>query len=296
MSKTIYWLMLSLPLLCCDNPSQSDKTDTAASLYQDTAAASFEITKKDSLVGVEYRAVDVRYQVEYIAPKGEIKHYLAKYITTTQSCTGCEGQARSMAVEIHSLEQPGQTICTIRHDCDEVILEADYYKTVKHGCCGAEDELALFDYDNKPIIEGDGKLVLGNIPNSKLKLWFAYKRNYEDTTSQGTIYLSYSSAERYEIKISTPPLPTDHCNPYTPEMTLRSTDPRDEKIEGRNEYDLWSLDGQTDISKIDHLTLKIAFECEKGYGPAPVEIPVIDGKPFGKAEKKQTVALEVARK
>lgn len=290
--------LFALTFLCCANPSKPEQGGSAGSIFTDTTPASFEITQKDTMAGVTYKITDVRYQIDYIGPNPavEITNYLVKYITTTKSCTNCEGHERSTAVEIRALDQPEKTLYTIQHDCDEVVLETDYYKTIKRGCCGAEDKLALFTYNNKQIIAGDGRIVSGNIPNSKIRLLAGYKSNFEDSLFHGTIYFSYNNGEQYEIKISSPPLSGEHCNPFSPEISIVTNNEKDNKVSDDYGYDLWSFDGLTDINKINGVTLRFNFDCEEAYKPAPIEIPLINGKPFGKAEKKQTVAFVMSRK
>lgn len=287
-------LLLLFPLLYCTQPVSTDSNLPQSSLYKSTALSSFEVLKKDSLAGVTYRSVDQAYKVVYIAPEGETAYYLAKYTTETNGCTGCEGQERSISVELKTLEDTSNVVCSIRHACDEIFLESNYYKTVEHGCCGAEDELTLYDYNNKPIVAGDGKIVLGDIPNSGIKLWTGFKYSFQDSTLLGTVYVAYNSSERYEIRIKQVPVPEEFCNPYAPSLTIRSADARDVPVEGRPEYELWSLDGLDNTAKIDHLTLVLRFECEpSSKGPAPLEIPLVAGKPFGKADKVQTVELKM---
>src|SRR5690606_14236955 len=104
-----------------------------------------------------------------------------------------EGQERNIDIKLNSFDNPGETVRTINKNCDDLILGAHTYKSIVYGCCSGEDQIEIYDYESRPIIEGDSKIILGDIPNSGIRLFIAYKQESKDTTTLGTLYLSYSA-------------------------------------------------------------------------------------------------------
>ncbi len=283
-----------------DKPQQAGTTvpeikkDTSKNIYSDVGQSSFAIVSRDTDSGYDFKMVEVNYKIAFIDPKGnkDFNNYFAKYTTTTKSCTGCEEDERSIKVELNTFDNPKTTVVTLEQKCDELTLDAQTYKTVKYGCCGAEDQIGIYDYANKLIAEGDSKIVIGDIPNSSLKMYVGYKQETKDSTFLGTIFFSYNSMDRYSIRIKSNPLPEDLCNPYSPDMVIYSSNPKDEYNKEAHEYTFWSLDKLDDQSKINNLTLKVHFDCEASYKIDKIEIPIIKGKPNGKDDRNQIVTLK----
>lgn len=274
------------------NVSSDSKADTSKIIYADSGQSTFEILAGDTNSGYDFKTVETTYKLVFIAPHGysNLKHYFAKYTTTSKTCTGCEGQERNIKVELNSFDNPQKTELTIEQDCDDLTLDVLTYRTAKYGCCGAEDELAIYDYDSKLIVEGDSKILLGEIPNSHLKLYVAYKQEYKDTTTLGTLYYCYNSSDRYSIKIKSNPLPSDSCSPFSPDIFIYSPSADDKFRKDNNEYSFWSLNKIENKNKINNLTLKIAYWCDSALHLDTLAIPIVNGRPFGKEDRQQIIS------
>ena len=274
------------------NPvGQIIKSDTVKVIFADSAKTSFEILKGGADSGYVFRTIETNYKSAYIAPAGKenITHYFAKYTTATKTCTGCEGRKRNIGIELRDFEEPTKTVALINRDCDDITLDVNYYKTITYGCCGGEDHHEIYDYNNQLIIAGDNKILFGSIPNSGVTVFVGYKQEMADPTFLGTIYLSYNSTERYAIRIKSLPLPAEKCSPFSPEISFNSKNPRDTFNATSNESTLWSLDKINKIALVNNLTIKVVFNCETQLHLKPLNIPIINGMPFGKPSKNQEI-------
>src|SRR4030095_11832529 len=189
--------ILALLFFSCNDKPQPEKItaaeikkDSTNDKYSDSGQSSFTILSVDSNSGYEFKTVETNYKTAYLDPDGDkdFDHYIAKYTTTTKSCTGCEQQERMIKVELNSFKAPAKTILTIEQKCDDLLLDATTYKTTKYGCCGAEDQLAIYDYRKKLIAEGDAKITIGEIPNCPIIIYAGYTQETKDSTFVGTIH------------------------------------------------------------------------------------------------------------
>ncbi len=278
---------------CSDKSTKSESPETPLSIeanpgsamYEHSEPASFQLLKKDSTQGWQYRTDETTYKVVYVALEGkDTQHYIAKYRTLTDGATGLESQTRSIQISLSSLDNPGKTLLTAKHDCDELTLNARNFQTVKHGCCGSLDEVKLYDYQNRLIIEGDSKLIPAEVPN-QFTFYLSFQAGGPDTTTIGTVHLSYSSAETYHIQVKASKPASENCGPVVPALSLRSTSKKDSYNEGLSQYDLWSLEHSTSPEQVNGLTIRANFDCDPAIGL--IEIPIINGRPFGKADKNQ---------
>ncbi|WP_080055340.1 hypothetical protein [Spirosoma aerolatum] len=297
-----YWLhiaFISASLVSCSDKSskstspetpRSIRGATGSALYENSEASSFLLLKKDSTQGWQYRTDETTYKIVYVALQGkDTQHYMAKYRTITDGATSLEGQTRSIQVSLSSLENPAKTLLTAKHDCDELTLNARNFQTVKHGCCGSLDQVKLYDYQNRLIIEGDSKIIPAEVPN-QFTFYLSFQAGGPDTTTIGTVHLSYSPNEAYHIQVKARKPASENCAPVVPALTLRSASKKDLYNEGLNQYDLWSLEHSTSPSQLNNLTIRANFDCDPALGI--IDIPIIKGRPFGKAEPNQVYWIQ----
>lgn len=302
MTRILHLTIIAVFFCACSNrqeqnkavisASSDSKNDTSNILYGDSGQSKFIITAGDANSGYDFQTVETNYKLSFIALSGgysDLKHYFAKYTTISKTCTGCEGQERKIKVELHPFDNPKQTDLIIEKDCDDLTLDVHTYKTVKYGCCGAENELAIYDYQNKLIIEGDEKILLVNIPNSKINLFVAWKNYDKDTTIRGTLYFCYNSTDRYAVKIKND-VRSDNCTDISPDILIHTANTHDTYNKYNNEYHLWSLDKIDNKNQINNIQLKIAFDCDNATSLDTLKIPIINGKPFGKNERVQMIS------
>jgi hypothetical protein len=304
MTRLLHLIIIATLFCTCSNRqrqnnvdisvSSDNKKDTSNFLYSDSGQSTFIITAGDANSSYDFQTVETNYKLNFIALSGgysDLKHYFAKYTTISKTCTGCEGQERKIKVELHPFDNPQHIDLTIEKDCDDLTLDVHTYKTTKYGCCGAENELAIYDYQNKLIIEGDSRILFGEIPNSRIKIFAAWKNGNIDTTILGTLYFCYNSSDRYAISIKGA-LPPDGCSPFSPGIFIYTGNPEDKFRKDINEYSLWSLNKLEEKEKINNLTLKVAFWCDSSLNIDTISIPIINGRPFGKIDKQQFISLQ----
>jgi len=270
----------------------SDQSQSKIQIYKDSSVA-------DGITGWRYKSTEVNYQVLSFAgnpfgnffssvpfEKNEMEYYIAKTSMTVVASQGSESSDKTFTVEIRPLKAPKHAPFIIKQNCDNLSFESDYFKTVKYGCCGGDDQLAFYDLQNKLIIKGDREIVVANIPNSKIKFYVAYKDSYPDTAFLGTLFFSYGHLENYQVKIKPTAALPSKCEYRIPDIFIASTNPKD-TARVNNEYQLWSFNELKNKDDINNMSLKVVFECTTEDKLDTVEIPIINGKPFGKDEKIQ---------
>ncbi|GAB4032957.1 hypothetical protein [Spirosoma gilvum] len=278
------------------NPSDSARTSTGPSLYEDSETASFQLLKEDSKWGWQYRTDETTYKVVNVALQGkDTQHYMAKYRTVTNGATSLEGQKRTIQIELRSLDNPKKIVLKKQHDCDEIIFDWKYYKTIKYGCCGSLDQLKLYDYQGKLLIEGVLPITTASVPNRDFRFYISFQANEDqDSTTIGTLQLSYNSSEIYRIQIkSANHTPSENCGPYTlPILRLKTGSTKDDYNEQDKTYSLWSLEHQKALApdQLNGLTIRANFDCDPTIGI--IDIPIINGQPFGKAGKNQVYQVK----
>ena len=97
MRQILIILLLTIQIIGCVDQSKSntetsdttlDKIDSTKSLFVDSGVAKFEILSGENS-GYDYQTIETTYERVFLNLDGELKHYFAKYLTTTKTCTGC---------------------------------------------------------------------------------------------------------------------------------------------------------------------------------------------------------------
>jgi hypothetical protein len=293
-------------LSCSDKPNERKQTnagisiDTSHAIFTDHSEAKIQIFRDSAgpdnvawvyeSTEINYQMLDVQYNqfgqffsdISFI--KDDIELLVAKITTDTKASQGSEKSEKTYTVEIMPSESPKHKPFIINQKCDNISFEHDYYKIAIYGCCGGDDQFAFYDYQNQLIIEGDVKIAIADIPNSRIKFYAAYKNSENDSSVLGTLYFSYGSTDHYKIRIRSTPALSSNCEYRTPEIFIYSSDLKDTaEINRRNDtYRLWSLNNLKDKAGINNIFLKLAFECNTADKTDTVVIPIINGKPFGK--------------
>ncbi|MGB4776650.1 MAG: hypothetical protein WBP45_15840 [Daejeonella sp.] len=287
-------ILLAIQFASCGDKSRKDtytqtsNDSTNSANFSDSGESSFQLIKYDGETGYQYKSTEVNYKTVNINPfhTADAEYFIAKYTSSTSAATSKENQDKTIEVELRSMKTPDKTALKIKQDCDDLFLEQDYYKTVKYGCCGAEDQIKLYNYENKLIIEGTAQIIKGSIPNAGLDFYVAYKPS-QDTSYLGAIYYSYRGSERYEIKIKADSSVSKNCGNFSPNISIYSANSKDKFLKNNNEYELWSLDGTKSKDQINNISLKVLFECADERQFNAIVIPITNGKPFGKDDKVQ---------
>jgi hypothetical protein len=263
--------------------------------FFDKSISGFQIISGNKQTGYDYQTVEVTYDVLFLILDGhkELVHYIAKYTTTTKTCTGCEGVERNIRVEIYSFEDNSKPVMEIDKNCDKLEIFVDTYKTAIYGCCGAENSYEVFDFRHKSIIQADNQIILGRIPNSNVRFYIGFKQDFADTLHLGTLNFSYNSDERFSVKIRTGRnLENDFFLPFSPDIEILSKDEADAFSKSKNEYTFWSLNKVSNKTAINNLVVRLTFPSQNETINNVIDIPVMNGKPFGKGEQIQEIFIE----
>jgi len=278
------------------------KTDTNQIVFSDHPRSLIQIFKEGNGENIGWccKSTEIHYKIIFRCgnPFGKLfndvsldetgcGYYLTKFTTTTTEHQGSENVEKKIKVEITPLYEPHHKPLVFYRECEDLFLENDYYKTVNYGCCGGDDEFSIYDFQNNLLINGDVKIVLATIPNSKIKFFTAYKSSDNDTSYLGTLFLCYNNKEKYQIKINKPQLLPSDCEYRVPELFIYSRDSRDVLRKKENEYELWSLNNSDSIKEIKDISVKLAFECNAYDKHDTLEMPIIEGRPFGNSSKNQ---------
>ena len=164
-----------------------------------------------------------------------------------------------------AFNNPSKTEVEINKNCDDIELQTNLYKTIKYGCCGNVNHYEIFNYENKQIIEGDDKIVIGSIPNSDLKIYVGFTQDTNDSTVLGTLYyttyLPKKVLESFAIKIKSKLSNVSKCETYWPKILLQTNKAIDKFDTNENEYTLMSFDKVENENLINNLTIKFRIEC-----------------------------------
>jgi hypothetical protein len=284
---------------CNNNNLQADKSPVSSqdtSIYNETAVSKFEIISEKDEIGYTYKSVESNFKpVSIQLKKFDDNQYFAHIITTTKRATSLEGQERNIKVEIKSFDNPMKTIIQIDKNCDNIDFKNHTYKTVKYGCCGSLAHYEIFDYQNKQIIMGDDKIITGFIPNSRLIIYLGFTRQTNDSAIVGKLHYSTTGGSKFEIVIKSKRKKVMKCD-ILGEISLKSS--KIDKFDAEeNEYTLWSLDKNEDEKSINNLLIHLNIhpsepDCLDKKDSKFVNIPIIQGKPFGKDTKIQEIILD----
>ncbi|QDK81539.1 hypothetical protein EXU85_24195 [Spirosoma sp. KCTC 42546] len=294
-------LIAFLPFLfwyCSQKPEQrtTKNSNNQPITYADSGISSFRFTKKDTIHGQYFRMAETTYKVVNadLSDK-DSQHYLVKFHTITDAGTGMEGQNRTIQFFLSPLENPSNTILTAKHECDELTFDWHHYQTIKYGCCGSFNQLKFYDYHAKLLVEGYDEIITASVPNKNFRFYMAFQpEEGKDTTTLGTLQLSYSSSEIYRIKIKSLQPSSNDYYPMgvLPTLTLRSSSHKDTYDKDQKEYSLWSLEHSTLPwpQQVNGFTIRANFDLDPKLGL--IDIPIINGRPFGKEDKNQVYWLK----
>jgi len=148
-------------------------------IYSDSGTSSIEIPlwENDGNFEYCYKIIDVNYKVlEIDLDSSEL--YIAKYITTTKSCPGFENANKNIKIELRAFDKPQKIVFSMNKKCDEIKLDYRTYKTIIYGCCDMPSYFEVFDYKHNPIIQAHNRIIVGEIPQSHIKIYVGYEYEF----------------------------------------------------------------------------------------------------------------------
>lgn len=292
--KPVFLLFAGILLLTAScsptTKSQSGKSSASSAFYADSSTSSILVTKGKDNYGDQLHIIETSYKVISAHLPNQDSHSgncLVRLQTITDKNTGVEGQDRTILFRICSLNKPNQVLLSGTHACDDIHFNWNNFQTIKYGCCGNPDHIQLYDYQDQLIIEGTDQPIVASIPNH-FDFYITYQdKNLQDSTLIGTIHLSYNSHDTYHIQLkSKRPVSEMDCPVLsTVYVSLRSGNKRDQYNSNENQYDLWSQETCTLPQQLNDLSIRIHFSCDTTF--PIIDIPIQQGKPFGKSERQQ---------
>ena len=129
---------------------------------------------------------------------------LIKETSTTTQLDGAEGNHTELVCEFiynHNVNDPKNF--ELRHECDDIEFDSDYYRTVKYGCCGAETYFELYNYKNPtPLLKYNSHLLKITGSNDNKTYFFGYlpvNRPNKKDLILGTLYFASDEETINEI-------------------------------------------------------------------------------------------------
>lgn len=304
MKKTLLILPFILFLLACQNNKDKSPMLGEVQPVHDTSLAQndkamnrsqafFEVTDSNE-GGYAYNSVEVTFENVYmrLRKNADFAQYVAKYTTHTQAHSGAEGQDRTIKVEVYGFGDLNSPLLEFEQKCDKLTMANQRFETITYGCCAAENLVEVFDFEKRSIIKADNMVYGAEVPNSDLYFFVGYKAGTSSSGVVGELILSYASNDKYVVAIKSSKNMEDDCPPFSPEIKIKSEDKSDTYNERTGEYTLWSLDKLKNKSGVNGLVIKLDFDCADSYGNDEIEIPLINGVPFGNDIRRQEVFLD----
>ena len=302
MKKIIFIVVLTVIKTASFAQSPNEKQDSL--IYFDSEASSFEIPQWENDEDFEYcyKIVEVNYIVKGIDLDSS-EYYIAKYITTTKSCMGYENSNKNIKIELRAFDNPQKSVLNIEKNCDKITLGFQTYKTTIYGCCEMPDYFEVFNYKHKSIIQAHNKIIIGSIPQSHIEIYIGYKHELKDKSFLGTLYISYSSGEKYEVRVKSKGKTSYNYYLFSPQINILTENDKSEyqyiseqfkwisEFEREITYDIWSLKGIKDEHQINGVKILLEYDRDNHTDISSIEIPIINGKPFGKDIKIQEVEI-----
>lgn len=309
MKKNIFLFAILIFIVGCSDKGENSKEKAQKSpnknkvevtpnditaILSDSGQSSVVIKKDEENNGFILHSKEITYSTIYIAPKEDLEHFLQKRTTVTNKTTFSEGQERTIEVELIPLKQLNQNRLTFKENCDEMVFEFNHIKAIKYGCCAEPDEIKLIDYSNREIIKGHRKILQARIVNKSPDLDFFVSYLASDGSDKkklATVCISYNPTEKYFINLKTES-ETDgllESSWMVPDFILDSKNSRDVLVNENTGFEIYSLEKIKSFNEINGITIKVPLLT--GEIPDTLEIPIINGKPFGKKEKLQEIIV-----
>ena len=261
--------------------------------YYDSTMSRISIVQMDTgkyANQYQYLIKETSFQIVYIYKDANLNHFIAKTTSNTSSYSGTEGQTSHITVELTPLDNNSIKPFTVDAECDDITLQTDYYKTTDYGCCGGEDVIRYITYDTQKLLcVGSNEIRSFEIPSARITCYMGFRTNYtSDTTLTGELTVGYSTGEVFRVDLYEKH--PEH-SPFAPKISVVTESKKDKFFDnGDIAAQIWSIENIGSVSQINNITISLGFETKSK--PYIVNIPIINGKPFGKKDKLQSIHLD----
>lgn len=304
MNKIFFSIVLILAVSLANAQWQDYHT-----LFKQEDKSSIEYIKhtESGMQGV--KTDETTYKTFYASIIKEQSNYIARLRTQTIKYFSAEGQDRTIAGEIFSADDPRKIISKFSHKADAIYFDTNDYLTIQYGCCGAPNIPSVYDYRHRLIIDGQHAIAKTDVylKNEVVNIYTSLKSSYENKDTLGVFTYAYSADDKYLIYLLANK-PSSFCSDYWFEYTASLKNNAKVEKYARLEGVLVGYQFETlnNINKIEDSTgivFNVQYQC-MSYTKEPtnasladkkytIQIPIINGKPFGKPDKTQVVKVNV---
>jgi hypothetical protein len=266
---------------------QEKKVVYSDSSISKMVVTNFDSTGRDVLFSIE----KTTYSVDILSVNGE--HALFAFKKTSKLDGGQPAERDGIEHHLVSADfislNNKQKSFSVKYDCDDIILHWNYYETITNGCCDIMDFITYYSYEKqKEICEGDRGILSYTIPNGNLTCFIGYTtKSHAALDTSGTLYIGYNTGELFKINIP--------GRFVRPKIKIVTGNPKDNIYDTYTKTsEIWSLNKISSVNLINNLKISLIFSIYKGNYTEEekvVDIPIINGKPFGKEDKEQTLTI-----
>lgn len=211
---------------------------------------------------------------------------------------GAEGQESKIKLTISNRDDEFQPF-EFTTEADELFIEGGIIKSVKYGCCGAEDSYKLFNSSTlKEVMSYKARLYQIEIPNSKIKGYIGYTSGsyYPNDNGQmilGTLEFSDGKQLLKKIHFETKSKELfDQVSRFVPEMEFIPLGERDKiKKEGQILI-LWSKNNSTNLFDLWNFGFKVNLVVDSTGESFNPTLTFKDGKVNNLDVKEITVFID----
>ena len=218
---------------------------------------------------------------------------IGNYIAEKEVTTMPEGEKDFVCnkVKLTPINDSTAQAFTIEDTCDEIILNTDYYSTIYYGCCAGQDIVTYYDYKtNRKICQGQPGIISYQTPGRNVTCYVGYTL-YGYWTGEGvsrnTLYIAYGTGETYKVVIKDS-LP-EVC--WIKKISFLTNNPVDVINDSYSKPSiLQSLCNVKSIDQVNNLSILLTLYFDR-RGEKSIEVPITNGKPFGKDTPEQTIMV-----
>lgn len=268
-------------------------------VYSDSSTSKMVVTKMDitemgrTYSPIEFSIQSTTYSVEQLIVNEESDFFAVKKTSKLDGGQPEEGNGvlhHLISVDFMPLTNNKLKSFSIKYDCDDIVLHNDYYETITYGCCGAETIHTYYLYNsNKEICEG-AYFKSYEIPGRGIECFVgfeSYPPGQKDSIYQ-FIFIGYNNGEMYKINVS-------NSQYLFRSMEFETGNPGD-KFMGtlQTTQRIYSLEKIPSVDQINNLKISLVFKeynRDNTEDEKVVDIPIINGKPFGKDSAEQTLNI-----
>ena len=221
--------------------------------------------------GMEFlQKTDISYEYKYFFDGDDIVRYLIRKKETTKNVLDAEGVSTDITLLFYPNLSEKDTFSYTKH-ANRFDLQDNMLISTLYGCCGAEDYFEISTFlDNQTFLEFNSRYFVIRVPNTQNTLMFGFnvEPRYENQDKLLIGELNYSFNYKKSGKVqffAASKEQLDNIVPYTPEIKFISITEKDntDNYEEYSELSLWSIDQETELSKITNTGIKITFTDEQ---------------------------------